>query len=390
MNAFLTAYLGGTHGTAKSARDFLRAMLAYDESVFVVSPETETFPSEVAGFKLSQPLWFTNSSHYKFPRRPNRLFFRRVKEWFNNRRLISEQAANFKNTSRVFVNGWASCQYWMEHQHRFNCKKVIVVRESIRHFEFGDRSITLSNLINTFAEFDELIFVSEKVKSEWLENSKLKDKPSYVLPNCCEEEEASQVIKFDRPLIRRSFGFDDDDFIVICPGAIELRKGQDILAEILPDLVLKIPKIKVIFIGGAETDWGRRFCQNVTESSVSKNVCFWNYRPSILDALFASDVLAFPSRAEAMPRTILESMAVMTPIVSSNVDGIPELITDRETGILFEVDDQEGLKNGIIKIYSEIETRKTLAASANKHYWDNFSRQHQFMRLASIIDKMSK
>ena len=41
MNAFLTAYLGGTHGTAKSARDFLRAMLAYKERVIVISPEKE-------------------------------------------------------------------------------------------------------------------------------------------------------------------------------------------------------------------------------------------------------------------------------------------------------------------------------------------------------------
>ncbi len=89
--------------------------------------------------------------------------------------------------------------------------------------------------------------------------------------------------------------------------------------------------------------------QSIAPGLKDKIVIHWHSRPGIMDLLHAADVLAFPSRAEAMPRTILEAMVMKKPIVASDVDGIPELIEDGKTGLLFASGDSQGLLEGLLR-----------------------------------------
>ena len=47
-----------------------------------------------------------------------------------------------------------------------------------------------------------------------------------------------------------------------------------------------------------------------------------------------ADLLVLPSYFEARPTVIYEAMAAGTPVLASNVGGIPEMVVDGETGVL--------------------------------------------------------
>ncbi len=383
---FVSAYMGGMHGTAKSARDFLMAMLASGRTVHAISPQHEIFPKTLCGRELALPVWH----EMKNVRLPAGLAWLHpgVLYGYLRNRLAARRIDRDAFAGMVVVNGWASFSYWAPLASYFSCPKILIVRESPRHFAAADRDVELKHLLRGLASFDSLVFVSDTLKQEWLQFHELKGKAAYYLPNCCEEEVVSEVRKHDRSALRASFGFGEDDFVVICPGTIEYRKGQDLLLDIVPELADRLENLRVVFVGDPGTDWGRELVGDIGRGKSAQWCVHMSACPDILNLIYASDVLAFPSRAEAMPRTILESMALGTPVVAAGVDGVPELIVDGVTGILFPSEAKQGLLNGLLAMARNRQTARAMADKARARYWHEFSRQHQFERVAAILDDL--
>ena len=76
---------------------------------------------------------------------------------------------------------------------------------------------------------------------------------------------------------------------------------------------------------------------------LENKVEFIPHQPSAIEYIYAADVLLQPSRSEALPRTILEAMALKTPIVASDVDGIPELVEDDMKDIIISNNDRKNI-----------------------------------------------
>lgn len=386
---FFTAYLGGTHGTAKSARDFLRALLACRDSVRVVSPSREQFPARLCDKDLGEVEWFDLPKRLQPSFTLRSIRHPKLKEWFKDQRAI-QKLNKILSRDAVIVNGWASYGHWQLVKDLFKGPKIIIVRESPRHFSGPDRNEIPTDLLGGFSSFDHLIFVSDRVCREWLQYKELTGKSYSVLPNCCEEEELVQFAENNRDALRRQQGFRPEDFVILCPGTIEHRKGQDLLLDIVPSLKEQIPNLKVLLVGDAGTSWGKNLIRTIPGDLLGGTVVHWQSKPGIMDLLRAANLLAFPSRAEAMPRTILEAMVMKTPVVASNVDGIPELVVDGLTGLMFSKDDKMGLLNAVLHLHREPKFLKQLSESASERYWGHFSRRHQFDRMAIVLEEISQ
>ena len=72
--------------------------------------------------------------------------------------------------------------------------------------------------------------------------------------------------------------------------------------------------------------------------------------PDAYQYLKAFDLFVLPSIKEGQPWTILEAMAAETPIVATNIAGIPETIENEKSGLLVEPADPEALANAIEKM----------------------------------------
>lgn len=382
MTTFFTSYLGGTHGTAKSARDFLRALLANHTSVKVVSPNQEQFPHSLCDRKLSTPEWLDMPKGIQPPCRLQDFNLTKIREWLSDKKALRR----LRSSDLVIVNGWASYAHWLLVRESFTGPKVIIVRESPRHFTGPDRINLPPDLLGGFSGFDGLIFVSEQSCHEWRQFEAIASKPYAVLPNCCEEEDVIRCAAQGREAVREKLGFKPDDFVVICPGTIEHRKGQDLLLDVATELYSQIPNLKIILVGDPATKWGFDLLKAIPGGMLAGTVKHLHAMPDIMDLLYAADLLAFPSRAEALPRTILESMVMKTPVVASDVDGIPELIDDGQSGLLFSSDDKDGLLKAILRCYLEPDLCEKMSKNASEKYWMSFSRKIQFSRMANALE----
>lgn len=112
-----------------------------------------------------------------------------------------------------------------------------------------------------------------------------------------------------------------------------LLKGVDILILAFNRIAAEFP------------DWSLKVVGYCDDKRPFAELAGGNARILLLDPVTSVEVIklmaecsifALPSRTEAMGRVLLEAMASRKPIVASNVDGIPWVVTHEENGLLFE------------------------------------------------------
>jgi len=86
-------------------------------------------------------------------------------------------------------------------------------------------------------------------------------------------------------------------------------------------------------------------------------------------------VLVFPSTYayEAQPLTILEAMAVGTPVVAFDVGGIKDIVSDGVTGLVYAPNDVEGMKEGVLRLLEDEELLHGLSREASERFSRDFS-----------------
>jgi glycosyltransferase involved in cell wall biosynthesis len=134
----------------------------------------------------------------------------------------------------------------------------------------------------------------------------------------------------DRERIRREFGIEDEMAFVGMIARIEPMKGHDIFLEMASLVAREVPAARFVVVGNLIGDMHREYMQRLIDLQrtlgFDKRLTFAGYREDIPDILAALDCFVHPSHRGAFVSVLIEAMAAGTPIVASDVDGIPECV----------------------------------------------------------------
>ena len=81
--------------------------------------------------------------------------------------------------------------------------------------------------------------------------------------------------------------------------------------------------------------------------------------------LKAADVFARPSRSEGLGISFLEAMAAGLPVVATPVGGIPDFLTDGETGLFCEVQNPKSIAEKVQMLLSDNSLRERITQNAS-------------------------
>jgi glycosyltransferase involved in cell wall biosynthesis len=87
-------------------------------------------------------------------------------------------------------------------------------------------------------------------------------------------------------------------------------------------------------------------------------------RDAVLSHLAGARAAVLSSAWENLPHAAVEALAVGTPVVSTAVGGVPEVVRDGENGLLVPPNDPQALAGALRRILDDDTLRETLAASA--------------------------
>ena len=108
-------------------------------------------------------------------------------------------------------------------------------------------------------------------------------------------------------------------------------------------------------------------------------------RGAVLELFHAADAALLSSRWENFPHSVVESLAVGTPVVATRVGGVPEIVADGENGLLVPADDADALAEAVRRIL-EPATRERLAAAASASV-ERFAPERIFGELESVLER---
>ena len=160
--------------------------------------------------------------------------------------------------------------------------------------------------------------------------------------------------------------------VILYMGRLVPKKGIHILIRAMKNIVKKYPDA-LLLIGGRGKM--KTFLSSYANTlGLKDNVRFLGYVPdSMLPSLYSSsDVFVLPSiTAESFGITLLEAMASGTPVVGSNVGGIPEVINN--CGFIVEPSSPKKLSDAVITLLDDEDLRKKFGRKGRKRVEEKYS-----------------
>lgn len=143
-------------------------------------------------------------------------------------------------------------------------------------------------------------------------------------------------------------------------GLLTENKGLFDLLSIVPELVKKVPSLKVLLAGSGDVQKIQALLQSGhIEGSVK--LLGWVDPQQLIGFYHQSHIFVLPSYYEGWPMVLLEAMACGLPIVGTRVGGIPELVEEGKNGILINPGDRKALLEALIALLADPVLREGIA-----------------------------
>jgi glycogen synthase len=134
-------------------------------------------------------------------------------------------------------------------------------------------------------------------------------------------------------------------------GVLERYKAVDVLADAWRIAAPRLPEATLHVVGRGTLDGvPRRLVAELPEQTRWSEALT---TAEVARALDDSSVLVLPSRSEGLGRVIVEAFCRGRGVVASDVGGIPDLVTDGETGVLVPPGDAEALAEALVRVLSD-------------------------------------
>ena len=157
---------------------------------------------------------------------------------------------------------------------------------------------------------------------------------------------------------------------IIFTNAGHPRRGVEVLLEAVQILRKEFPDVSLGLAGSVSprSGYGRRLRGLIGEAGLTGCVDLLGYlnAEQMVAQLEQSHVFVIASYIENSPNSLAEAMMVGMPCVASYVGGIPDMVTDGETGIHFPAGDAALLADSIKRIFIDGQFASRLGQTARK------------------------
>ena len=210
---------------------------------------------------------------------------------------------------------------------------------------------------------------SHAVKNFMVEEIRLPEEKINVIYNGVDLEMFE--LKVEKEKMRKSLGVEREDMVCVTVARLDVLKGVSYLIKAARKVVEEKPNTRFLIVGDGPLKKELKKLSN--RLGLDEHVFFLGLRHDIPEILKSSDIFILPSVWEGLPNAVLEAMAAGLPIVATKTAGVPELVSEGETGFLAEPKNPDALAETIIRSLSHKEKLEEMGRIGRKRVEEFFS-----------------
>src|SRR5688572_1488635 len=186
-----------------------------------------------------------------------------------------------------------------------------------------------------------------------------------------------------------------NDATILAVGRLDPIKGFDVLIDALRELAAQGRRVRCRIIGSGplEADLRARIARHRIGDSVDLSGAM--PQAEVRKALYDASIFVVPSVVTAtgdrdgIPVSLMEAMAAGTPVVSTRVSGIPELVDDGREGLLVRERDPVALAAALARLLSDPDLGDRMAIAARAKVEREFDATVEARKLLALLARVT-
>lgn len=144
---------------------------------------------------------------------------------------------------------------------------------------------------------------------------------------------------------------------IISVGRLHVEKGYPVMINAFVDALKVVPNMELVLLG--DGPYRNELEAYIREKGIADKVIFRGAVPeqTVLDEMVHADIFALSSFMEGIPMVLMEAMVLEVPVIAPRLAGIPELVIDKENGLLFDPANSAQMAKYIIELALDKEKR---------------------------------
>ncbi len=124
------------------------------------------------------------------------------------------------------------------------------------------------------------------------------------------------------------------ELIIGSVGRLVPQKGYDILLKAAKEICKSNKNVVFVIIGGGPNY--KNLKKEISKLNLEKRFFLLGWRYNVRELIQEFDIFISTSLSESFGNVLIEAALAEVPTISPNIDGIPEAVIDKETGLLIE------------------------------------------------------
>ena len=234
------------------------------------------------------------------------------------------------------------------------------------------------------ARFPRLIAVSSEIERELCNHGADRRKITTLL-NAIDH----RIFRRDRtctPQARAAVGFETGDFVIGSVGRLEPQKRFDLLLEAFAVFRANSPRARLVIAGDGSLR--EKLEQQRMRLGLTDCCRLIGHVTDVIALHNGLDLFVQSSDYEGTPNSVLEAMAMETPIVATAAGGTSELVADGTHGRIVPVGDSEALIGAMRDAAGDSQRSRTMADAARRRVETELSFESRARRVEGIYQEL--
>lgn len=176
--------------------------------------------------------------------------------------------------------------------------------------------------------------------------------------------------------------------LVVQAAMLRPEKGHLFMLDVIAQISSRFAGLRYVIAGDGEQK--ERIAQRINELGLSESVLLAGMMNPVAPLLKCADLVVMPSFYEPLGMAQSEALVLGAPVVASHVGGIPETVSDGETGLLVEPGNSDAWVNALACALDNLPRMRQMAQIGGKRVRARFSVEANLANLLQTIDSVNQ